>query len=450
MRGRFLRAAYHMLACLFSTIIIVGSSMPAGAAPEVVRKAGTVRSVMQIIKTAYVPSVSLTEDRTADGSFTVEGSGLKSFPDADKIHIDIWQRADASDLQTFDVEKKDDGSCQAQAGIAEHDYHFGIYHIRLRIGQSGSEIVLAEREAQLSGDNTVYATPADAQKSAAILHIASPNIDGNAVNAVQAVVTSREGGEEDREKLILSRTGDQLWEATVASTAFALDGEFDAKLYAGAVELGSTTFTMVRPAPHKSSKAVALTFDDGPGSETGKLLAQLKKYKSHATFFVTGKNAGRYPDQLKEMRRIGCEIGNHSYDHPQLGNASEEVIKQQLGSTNDIIRKHTGSPATIVRPPYGDIGDPLREYAQAPLILWSIDTLDWKTRNAETTIDTVMSQARDGDIILMHDIHAESVEAALKLIPKLRKKGFELVTVSELATLKSKKLENGLSYRSLK
>ena len=124
--------------------------------------------------------------------------------------------------------------------------------------------------------------------------------------------------------------------------------------------------------------------------------------------------------------------------------------KKQLGSTNDIIRKHTGSPATIIRPPYGDIGDPLREYAQAPLILWSIDTLDWKTRDAGTTIDTVMTQARDGDIILMHDIHAESVEAALQLIPKLRKKGFELVTVSELATLKEKKLENGVAYSSMK
>ena len=96
------------------------------------------------------------------------------------------------------------------------------------------------------------------------------------------------------------------------------------------------------------------------------------------------------------------------------------------------------------------MGDSLRENAQAPLILWNIDTLDWKTRDAETTYKTVMKKAKDGDIILMHDIHTESVAAALKLIPELRKKGFELVTVSELAALKDIKLENGSAYRYLK
>ena len=103
-----------------------------------------------------------------------------------------------------------------------------------------------------------------------------------------------------------------------------------------------------------------------------------------------------------------------------------------------------------MRPPDGNIGASLRENAQTPLILWSIDTRDWETRDAEETYNRVLKNAKDGDIILMHDIHAESVTAALKLIPELRKKGFELVTVSELAALKGVKLDNGASYRSLK
>ena len=102
----------------------------------------------------------------------------------------------------------------------------------------------------------------------------------------------------------------------------------------------------------------------------------------------------------------------------------------------------------LLRPPYGSINQTVRDAVGKPMILWSIDTLDWKTLNSQSTIDTVMKNVKDGDIILMHDIHSPTVEAAIKLIPKLQKKGYQLVTVSELAYFKGKQLKNGWSYGS--
>lgn len=195
-----------------------------------------------------------------------------------------------------------------------------------------------------------------------------------------------------------------------------------------------------------SKPMVALTFDDGPGERTGELLEQLEKYNAHATFFMQGKNISGKEDFVKKMKEIGCELGNHSYDHPQLTKLSSDKISNQIGSTNELIKNAAGSSATVMRPPYGAINDTVRASVGLPMILWSIDTLDWKTRNAQSSIDTVMNNVQDGDIILMHDIHTESVDAALVLIPQLEKAGYQLVTVSEMAKAKGVALQNGEKY----
>ena len=195
-----------------------------------------------------------------------------------------------------------------------------------------------------------------------------------------------------------------------------------------------------------SKPMVALTFDDGPGERTGELLAQLEKYNAHATFFMQGKNIPGKEDFVKKMKEIGCELGNHSYDHPQLTKLSADKIANQMGTTNDLIQQAAGSTATVMRPPYGAINDTVRSSVGLPMILWSIDTLDWKTRNAQSSIDTVMNDVQDGDIILMHDIHTESIDAALVLIPKLEEAGYQLVTVSEMAKAKGVALQNGEKY----
>ncbi len=178
---------------------------------------------------------------------------------------------------------------------------------------------------------------------------------------------------------------------------------------------------------------IALTFDDGPGKRTGELLEVLAANHAHATFFMQGKNVPRYQNEVKRMKEIGCELGSHSFDHPDLSKMDAAGIRDQIDRTNQNLKDAAGQPASVLRPPYGAIGSTLKSVAGLPLILWNIDTLDWKTRNAQATIDNVMQKVKDGDIVLMHDIHTESIDAAIVLIPKLIEAGYQLVTVSELA-----------------
>lgn len=195
-----------------------------------------------------------------------------------------------------------------------------------------------------------------------------------------------------------------------------------------------------------SRPMVALTFDDGPGSRTGDLLEALKQYNAHATFFMLGKNVASYPDTVRRMKEYGCETGNHSYEHANLSKMSGDDIRKDLAQADQNIKNVTGIKAPVMRPPYGAVSDALRENAEKPMILWNIDTLDWKTRNVQQTVDNVMNDVKDGDIILMHDIYKETIDAALELIPKLEQEGYQLVTVSELAQAKGQILENGKVY----
>lgn len=191
---------------------------------------------------------------------------------------------------------------------------------------------------------------------------------------------------------------------------------------------------------------VALTFDDGPGKRTGELLEALAANHAHATFFMQGKNVPKYQNEVKRMKEIGCELGSHSFDHPDLSKMDAAGIRDQIDRTNQNLKDAAGQPASVLRPPYGAIGSTLKSVAGMPLILWNIDTLDWKTRNAQATIDNVMQKVKDGDIVLMHDIHTESVDAAIVLIPKLIEAGYQLVTVSELAAARGIGMQNGISY----
>ena len=195
-----------------------------------------------------------------------------------------------------------------------------------------------------------------------------------------------------------------------------------------------------------SRPMVALTFDDGPGDRTVELLEHLRQYGARATFFMLGQKAVSHADAVKLMKEIGCELGNHSYDHANLAKLDANGVKKQIEDTNLKIKEIIGEGATVMRPPYGAISSTLKENAGLPLILWNIDTLDWKTRNAKATVDMVMNNVKDGDIILMHDIHTETVDAAIELIPKLLEEGYQLVTVSELAAYKNVPLENGQKY----
>ncbi|WP_077609676.1 polysaccharide deacetylase family protein [Clostridium sp. Marseille-P2415] len=182
---------------------------------------------------------------------------------------------------------------------------------------------------------------------------------------------------------------------------------------------------------------VALTFDDGPFAPVGnQIMDCLAQYGGKATFFVVGNRAAAYQTELQRMVAEGHEIGNHTYEHKYLTKLNGAQIQNQINRCNDAVQAVCGVRPTLVRLPGGLKNGTVLANVQAPMIMWSIDTLDWKTRNAGKTVNAVLSQVRDGDIVLMHELYSQSGSAALEIIPRLTEAGYQLVTVSEMAQLR--------------
>ncbi len=181
---------------------------------------------------------------------------------------------------------------------------------------------------------------------------------------------------------------------------------------------------------------IALTFDDGPTRYDKRILAALEKAGGRATFFMMGRKVRRHKTLIRRIMADGCEIGNHSWDHAHLDMLSAEEIRDQINRTNDIIRSCTGQNATLMRPPYGDTGGfvkPVLAEMGYASVLWSLDTMDWKMKSTANTISVVLHNVRDGDIVLMHSIIRETATAMELMVPELVRRGYKLVTVSELA-----------------
>ena len=198
----------------------------------------------------------------------------------------------------------------------------------------------------------------------------------------------------------------------------------------------------------KSKKPlVALTFDDGPKEETTEtILNELEKYNAHATFFVVGKNAKKNPDILKREFVSGHEIANHTLSHKTLTKINTKEIKNQIETTDKIIKSVTGFCPKLLRAPGGSTNQKVKETVDKPLIYWTIDTKDWQSKNEEKTIKEALKNVSDGDIILMHDTEPSTANAVKKIIPELINRGFLLVTVSEMFKLKNIPLEKGVSH----
>jgi peptidoglycan/xylan/chitin deacetylase (PgdA/CDA1 family) len=179
---------------------------------------------------------------------------------------------------------------------------------------------------------------------------------------------------------------------------------------------------------------VALTFDDGPGDYTAALLDGLAARGVHATFFVLGSQVVKYPDVVARMAAEGHTIGNHSWLHPKLTNLSVEEAGWQIDATTDAVQQITGTAPTLVRPPYGASNDTVLAVLAArgdASILWSVDTEDWRNRDAGITTQRALATA-PGAIILMHDIHPSTIQAVPGIIDQLQAAGYTLVTVPEL------------------
>lgn len=196
----------------------------------------------------------------------------------------------------------------------------------------------------------------------------------------------------------------------------------------------------------KSKKMIALTFDDGPNYNTSKIIDVLNKYDIRATFFVLGSRAINNKDILKKMVDSGMEIGNHTYNHLLLTKYDENKIRSEIEDTSEVIYNATKKRPKLLRPSYGSVNNKIKKVANMPIIIWDIDTLDWKYHNSKRITSRVVNKVRDGDIILMHDIYSASLNALSNIIPILQDNGYEFVTIDELFYYKGISLENGKVY----
>ena len=197
-----------------------------------------------------------------------------------------------------------------------------------------------------------------------------------------------------------------------------------------------------------SKPMVALTFDDGPnGKATPKILDTLEKYGVVATFFDLGQNMANYPKVVKREETIGCEVESHTYAHKNLNKLTSAQIKADMEKAEKVYQNILGHKPSLVRPPYGNANSTVKSTLKYPLINWDIDTLDWKSRNAESVLKEIHKYSDyDGRIILMHGIYNSTAEAVEKLVPELIDNGYQLVTVSEMAKYKNVTLKNGTVY----
>ena len=200
---------------------------------------------------------------------------------------------------------------------------------------------------------------------------------------------------------------------------------------------------------------VALTYDDGPnGRATERILNVLDAVEGKATFFVVGNRIGGFNAALlRRMADSGHEIGNHTYDHTFVTKLSDARIRENVGKTSQLIHGSSGMPAALFRPPGGATNRASLATLgsmQLPVILWSVDTLDWKTKTPEATVSAVLDHVRDGDIVLMHDLHDRTATASQVIIPELVRRGYQLVTVSELAQARGVSMQPGTVYFSFR
>lgn len=199
-----------------------------------------------------------------------------------------------------------------------------------------------------------------------------------------------------------------------------------------------------------NKKLVAITFDDGPGPYTNKLLDILNANKAHATFFMLGNNLEKYRSVVLNVYNSGNEIGYHSYAHTNFKRQDIATIKSELDQSNAILKNITGTTFSLIRPPYGSINNEIKEAIDASFILWSVDTEDWRHKDSEYLLNYVLENIYAGAIILFHDIHISSVDAMAKILPYLYVEGYQVVTVSDLAKNYNVTLEPHKVYRYFK
>ena len=205
-------------------------------------------------------------------------------------------------------------------------------------------------------------------------------------------------------------------------------------------------FTMIPTAAAAESgiKLVALTFDDGPCENTGRLLDGLAQRGAQATFFVQGFKVEKNPEIIQRMIAEGHQVGNHTYNHPNLATLPLEEAVEQLERTDAILNEATGGKGAYqYRAPFGSSTEEIRAELESPVFHWSLNTNDWAVKNTRAIQQKIVSDIFDGAIILVHDTVPETIDAALGAVDQLQKQGYEFVTLKELFRRRGLETESG-------
>lgn len=199
----------------------------------------------------------------------------------------------------------------------------------------------------------------------------------------------------------------------------------------------------------KTRPAAALTYDDGPHPPVGnRIMDVMARYGQKCTFFMVGNRVSGRADEVRRMAAEGHELANHSHSHAYLNKVSAEAVRQEVDACNDAIAAAAGVSPGLMRLPGGLKNDTVMSNIGMPVILWNIDTKDWKTRNSDQVTAEVLNNIKDGDVVLMHELYNSTADATERIVPELTARGFQMVTVSELAAIKGVGLNPGQIYYS--
>lgn len=262
---------------------------------------------------------------------------------------------------------------------------------------------------------------------------------------------------------IIGRNYTDLGDGAFAFTTLSLDGLDSQKTYLDS--LRSSLSDAVDGDISEADVYIALTFDDGPTGKienypnglTNYLLDGLKERGAKATFLMVGNRVSEVSDALPRMVSEGHELGNHTMTHPMchLTGLDEDGIRSQINDATEAIKAIAGQPSQVLRPVGGGVNSDVKAVAKElgyPIINWSVDTEDWKYRDADHVKKVIVEQAQDGDVVLMHDLYETSVQGALAAIDELQSrtdKTYAFVTVSQLAAIHGITLEPGVVYNAL-
>lgn len=207
------------------------------------------------------------------------------------------------------------------------------------------------------------------------------------------------------------------------------------------------TLLPVCPVQAQEEKLIALTFDDGPGPYTGQLLDVLEENRAKATFFVLGCNMERYPDALRRAYDEGHQLANHTYSHEVLTGRTDAQALEQVQKTARLLDEVCGVGAGyVLRPPCGEFNKHLLKELNYPAVLWSVDTMDWRDKDAKLVAKRIVDGAYDGAIILCHDLYHTTVEAVALAVKELGEQGYAFVTVNEMFRRRGVSMKTGVAY----